>query len=397
MTNAPFEIALAICLWLIVYHHVVYPVLLSKIGSWHRASRHNEPSAVVQPSEWPTMTVIVPAYNEATYIAEKIINLAEADYPRDRLKIVLAIDGSTDQTLPLAEAAIREYCAGLDFELVNYRTNVGKVAVLNDCIAVAGSDLIALNDTSALFNAGALKQAASQFSDSAIGVVFATYRLRDAGSEGERAYTRFQTTLKANEAALDSPMGGHGALYFFRRALWTPMRADTINDDFILPMQIIANGARGVYDETIVATELERTKTNQEFRRRVRIGAGNMQQAIRLARLADPRRFWLAFTFVSGKGSRPFMPFIIILAIVLTAILAARGAWFYNLMLGGELLVVVLGVVVILVRSPSTPKILAWLGYLVEGYVASSIGALRVVGGLRLNGWQRSTKSGARS
>jgi cellulose synthase/poly-beta-1,6-N-acetylglucosamine synthase-like glycosyltransferase len=391
MTHPWFEIPLFVCVWLIVYHHLIYPVLLSGIGQYRRGLQNPSKTAPAD-AALPSMTVIVPAYNEAAVIEEKIVNLAALDYPRDRVDIVVAIDGARDATKPLAEAAIARLGAATPIRLVDYPKNIGKVAVLNDRIAAAKTDIVVLNDASATIEPDGLRKAAAHFTDHSVGVVFATYRLREAGSEGERAYTDFQTTLKANEGALDSPMGGHGALYFFRRALWTPLAPDTINDDFILPMQIVADGARGVYDETIVAFELERTRLDQEFRRRVRIGAGNLQQAVRLWRLADPRRPWLAFTFLSGKGSRPFMPFVFLLVVVLTALLAFRyGSAAYAALLFAEIATLLLGVVVIAVRSPATPRLLAWLGYLVEGHYASLLGALRVLTQRRVQGWQPST------
>ncbi|MEZ5853685.1 MAG: hypothetical protein R3D67_02670 [Hyphomicrobiaceae bacterium] len=166
------------------------------------------------------------------------------------------------------------------------------------------------------------------------------------------------------------------------------MPADTINDDFILPMSIIARGSKGVYDRSIVGVELERTHSSQEFRRRVRIGAGNLQQAVRLWRLADPRRPWLAFTFLSGKGSRPFMPFIAIAAALATLALASKGSTFFAVLFVLEILTLMVAAAVIFFRHPSTPRLLAWLGYLVEGHFASMIGALQVMARMRLKHWQ---------
>lgn len=387
MTSA-IEILLAACIVIFAYHHFAYPAVANRLANWRRARAGVQATPPpLAATALPSVAVIVPAFNEAAYIAKKIDNLAALDYPRDRLQIVVALDGSTDGTRAAAEAAIAALPPGVRIDLVVFPRNRGKVAVLNDRIPATDADIVALTDASALMEPQALRQAAPHFADANVGVVFPTYRLLDAGSEGERAYTVYQTRLRADEAALDSPMGGHGALYFFRRRLWQPMPADTINDDFILPMSIVANGARGVYDQGIAAFELERTEATQEFRRRVRIGAGNLQQAVRLFRLADPRRGWLAFTFLSGKGTRPFMPFIGMLAVLATAILA-RDSTLYTVVLALELMTLVVAAWVILRRSSTTPKVLAWLGYLVEGHVASLVGALQVMMGLRLKHWQ---------
>jgi cellulose synthase/poly-beta-1,6-N-acetylglucosamine synthase-like glycosyltransferase len=273
--------------------------------------------------------------------------------------------------------------------LVEYKQNIGKIGVLNRQIAAAKTDLIGLNDASALINREGLRFAAASFERPSVGVVFATYRLRESGSEGERAYTLFQTSTKAKEAALDSPIGGHGALYFFRKSAWAPMPADTINDDFILPMAIIASGKKGIYDERIVATEMERTQAKQEFRRRIRIGAGNMQQVLRLPKLASPLRPWLAFTFLSGKGLRPFLPFLFLYSIFVTAFLSISSPLHLVLLLI-LLAFLLLGALVASSRSKMMPKPLAWIGYLVEGHCASFIGATRILVGLPIRGWQPS-------
>ncbi len=373
----------------IVYHHFVYPALVNRLAERKRRQDAKRPLPTLADSELPHFTVIVPAYNEEAYIAEKIRDLASLDYPRDKLRIVVALDGSTDRTRERAEAALQSLGNQSTIELRVFERNRGKVAVLNQCIAEASeSDLIALTDASTTAGAHALRRAAAQFVDPSVGVVFATYTLKDAGSEGERVYTLYQTQLRFDEATLDSPMGGHGALYFIRRSLWKPMPADTINDDFILPMSIIARGSKGIYDRSIVGVELEQTQSDQEFRRRVRIGAGNLQQAVRLWRLADPRRPWLAFTFLSGKGSRPFMPFIAIATVLATLALAVQGSVFFGWLLGLELATLIVATAVIVIRHPSTPRLLAWLGYLVEGHFASMIGALQVMAGVRLKHWQ---------
>lgn len=49
-------------------------------------------------SEWPELTVVVPAYNEGETIYNTIRSIARCDYPKNKLKIVTVDDGSTDAT-----------------------------------------------------------------------------------------------------------------------------------------------------------------------------------------------------------------------------------------------------------------------------------------------------------
>ncbi len=382
------EVVLAIIVALIAYHHVGYPMLLRLLA---RAKGDTAPSIqhAQAERELPSITVIVPAHNEANVIVSKLANLGALDYPRDKLTVVVALDGCTDDTPTVVQAALPRLRDRLDIKLVEYQSNIGKVAVLNEQIALAGSEVVCLSDASAAVDPDALLRAAAHFRDALVGVVCGGYCLRDAGSEGERAYWDYQTSIKADEAAVAAPMGAHGAFYLFRRSLWAPLAPDTINDDFILPMSIVAKGYRAIYDPSIMATELEQTLSRQEFHRRVRIGAGNMQQVLRLPQLADPRRGALALVFASGKGLRPFVPFLALLAALLTAALAivVPGPTFKVLFALG---CSVAGATAYALadRERSVPRILRWLAYLVEGHAASGLGAFRYLSGVHLAGSQ---------
>ena len=87
------------------------------------------------------------------------------------------MDGCTDSTKAIAEAAIARAGRDVDIRLVDYPVNRGKIAVLNDQISAAGEQIIALNDASVTIEPDALQRAARHFLDGSVGVVCATYRL----------------------------------------------------------------------------------------------------------------------------------------------------------------------------------------------------------------------------
>jgi glycosyltransferase involved in cell wall biosynthesis len=361
----------------------------------HRRGTHGDLTLLTAP-ELPSVTIIVPAHNEATVIAAKIKNLAALNYPRQKLHIELALDGCSDATAAVAKTTIGQLEPGATWQLVEYERNRGKVAVLNDRIGQASSDIIALSDASAMLNSDALIEAARHFADPALGVVCGTYRLARPGSEGERAYWEYQARVKADEAALVAPMGAHGAFYLFRRLLWSPVPEDTINDDFIIPMEIVVQGYKAGYNLSIVATELERSPTRLNFYRRVRIGAGNLQQVIRLARLGDPRRRELAFLFLSGKALRALMPFVFVAASVAVVSLAVNGVALYRWILGIEIIGLVVAAVAMQFPSSKLPRPLSWLSYFVSGYAAALVGSILLLAGYERHVWKISAASKSR-
>ena len=360
---------------IVIYHHAVYPLLL-KLGS--RLAQRPEPA--LQPEPWPRITIIVPAYNEARWIADKIVNLACLDYPEDRLDIVIACDGCTDETAGIA----RETVASLGLEdqvrVCDYRTNRGKLALLNAEIELARSGIVALSDVSALLSIDALKLTARHFADPHVGVVVASYMLAKAGTAGEQAYWRFQSRLREEEARIAGAIGASGGFFAIRRDLFTPLPADTINDDFVLPMQIVEKGYRAALEPDIHAVELEPSGLVADWRRRQRIGAGNFQQSLRLWRLLSPKRPSLAFVFLSGKWLRPVQPFVMLAAFMGSAILAMESHFFFLAFVGQATAYSLALLVQIRPRA-------AWLGlsrklhYLVIGHVAALVGICRYLVG----------------
>ena len=371
----------------ITYHHVAYPLLLSALA---RRARGATPASD-PPQDLPSMTVIVPAHNEAKVIAEKMVNLAALDYPNGKLRVVVACDGCTDETVEIVRAHAHLLEDKCRFDIVVSTNNVGKVLVINAQIAAATSEVVALTDASAMLQSDALVRAALHFADPNVGVVCPTYRLETPGSVGEQAYWNYQTRIKAAEAVVGAPMGAHGAFYVFRRASWTALPADTINDDFMLPITIIMNGKRGLYDASICAVERETTEPQQEYHRRLRIGAGNLQQFVNV--MKTPRRLprGALFVFLSGKGMRVAIPYLTLLAGAAILTGALLGDPLFILLASIGALASVTAGYAIANRQVALPKPVVCLGYIVEGYFASFVGSLRYIAGKERRPWSRTT------
>ncbi len=376
----------------VVYHHVGYPALLSLAA---RGQRPVSPKTVQQ-EDLPRVSIVVAAYQEAAHIEAKIRNCASLDYPRSRLEVIIACDGCRDGTADLARAAAKEWWVGeLDVVVLDYPVNRGKVATLNDAIAMARGEIVLTTDASALLSVDGLQRIAGWFSDPEVGVVCATYALMDEPSAGETAYWRMQTGVLRREAMIAAPLGAHGAGYAFRMTAWTLLPPDTINDDFILPSRIIAEGYRGVYDDRIVALEMEPSDDAQSFRRRIRISAGNMQQLLRSLRLLDLKRPSLAWLFLSGKGMRPVMPFVMLAAWLASFAAAWQGSQVFAALWAGQSLGYLLGGVAPVLRrhAPGAPRqigrALQTLQYIVWGHAAGLCGALRYLCGLERGRWTR--------
>lgn len=366
----------------LAWHLVLWPALLGRLGPGRGAPR-SVPDAAL-----PALAVVVPAHNEESTIAAKVANTAALDYPKDRLCLILVLDGCTDGTEAAARAALA--ATGLAAEVLVFPANRGKVAALNAGLAAAtGAEVAVLTDCSAELAPDAARRLAAAFADPALGAIGAGYGLPAGDPRGEDRFWARQTALKAAEARIAAPMGLHGACYALRPAAFLPLPPDTINDDFAIPMRLVLAGWRVAYDPTIRVTEREGTDDRTDFRRRRRIGAGNLQQSLRHLALADPRRPAWALVFLSGKGARPLVGPAMALALAGSVAAGLGGAPAFALLAAGQgaayLAVLAATVVPGLRRLP----VLRALHHAVGAQAASTLGALAWLAGRHRRPWAR--------
>ena len=262
----------------------------------------------------PTVSLLIPAYNEAAHIEQKLENSLALAYPRDRLEIVVASDGSTDQT-----NAIVERFRGAGVRLLAMPDNIGKAAMLSRVVPSLTGEIVVFSDASSQLEPGALRQLVRSFADARVGCVSGGYRLRSGDTlrdDGEGLYWRYEAFIKRQESHLHSILGGHGAFYAVRRALFQALPPAAVNDDYLIPMRVVEQGYRAVYEPSAVAWERELVSMRGEFARRRRIAAGNCQQMIELRWLLNPVRGWVAFCFISHKVLRTLAPLFMVALLV---------------------------------------------------------------------------------
>lgn len=374
---------------MVLYHHAGYPMLLKLILRFSHPKPHAHFDIDFEheaPKDLPSITIIIPAYNEEKYIAEKIRNLACLNYPKDKFEVIIAADGCRDKTVEIAIKTNREYlCRNLRVKIIEFPINRGKVIILNALVPQVKSELVALSDVSSIISIDALSVSAERFMDSTVGGVNGNYRILNPGSQGEARYWEYQRAIQIGEETLGSCLGAHGAFYMIRQRLFERIPKDSVNDDFIIPMNIIAKGYRVVYEPRLNAIELEQASDEQDWHRRLRISFGNAQQVVYLHKLFHPKYRGVAFAFISGKALRLTMPFFMMISLVGSALLMSQPLFLFLAISQTALYLTALGTQFI----PSLQKnaLLKILHYLVLGHVANFIGGMAFYTGRKLNSW----------
>jgi cellulose synthase/poly-beta-1,6-N-acetylglucosamine synthase-like glycosyltransferase len=370
----------------IVYAYVGYPMLVWCLA--RLLGRSGQPAAV-DPAELPNLSLLIAAYNEEAVIRARLENALAMDYPRDKLEIVVASDGSSDNT-----AKIVDSFADQGVRLLDYRRRRGKMAVLNAAVPELKGEIILLSDANTDIDAAAPKKLVRWFQDPAIGVVCGRLILvgRETGKNVDNLYWNYETCLKKCEGRLRGLLGANGAIYAMRKSLWDSIPAGTIVDDLVIPLRAkLQSGCEIIYDAEAQAREEISLNVRGEFRRRVRIGAGGYQSLGLLWRLLDPRRGWIAFTFFSHKILRWVGPFFLLAMLACNLWLFDRP--FYRVLLLAQLGFYLLALLALVAPLPTRLlKPLLLSNMFIGMNAAFLVGFWRWLSGRQQGMWERTAR-----
>ena len=319
----------------VVYSYALYPLALFVVGAisqglrdvafvFRKSERRLEMqrSAAGTEPDWPPVAIVISAYNEGRHIVSRIEHLLALDYPADRPRAYIGSDGSRDRTAELMGLFAGEpRLVALPFE-----QNRGKASVLNDLVSRTTEPIVVFSDANTYFERGALKKLVSRFDDPKVGGVTGELRLlgNAGGDNQDSLYWRIEQFLKFFEARIGALLGANGAIYAIRRALWQPIRPDTICDDFVIAMNVSAGGHRLVYEPKAWAEEDTPEEIGEEVKRRIRIGIGNFQALVRHPQYLTRTSAATAFAYVSHKVLRWTAPHLLLLALGASVALAAQ-------------------------------------------------------------------------
>lgn len=296
------------------YAYIGYPIVLLLLRAVRRSGVAKRPFE-------PFISLLIPAYNEGDVIARKIRDSLALDYPADRLEIVVASDGSKDDTV----SAARAFEDGVRVRVLAYDVNRGKIPALNSSVPELRGEIVVFSDAPAMLYRDSVRRLVENFADPLVGAVSGRYTVVKADQvnigKSEDFYWKYETWLKVRESEIASTLGGHGHLHAIRKDLYPFPPPGTINDDYIIPVSVLSKGYRAVYEPDAIVYEEAHEMTG--FGRRVRIMAGNLQQLREIKGLLWPLRPMPLFFFLSHKASRLLVPFAMLAALIANAFLLA--------------------------------------------------------------------------
>jgi cellulose synthase/poly-beta-1,6-N-acetylglucosamine synthase-like glycosyltransferase len=322
------EVVFWLCAGLILYTHLGYPLVL-----WALTRGRGGPPGAEEMAEFiPVVSLVIAAYDEQEVIESKVANALALDYPRERLELVVASDGSGDATVERALAA------GADRVLDLPRG--GKVAAQDAAATAARGEILAFSDANSAWQVDALRRLVESFADPAVGYVCGQVRFTDPeGGNLEGAYWRYEMAVRRMESSLAGVTAGNGAIYAVRAEAYTPLPPSG-SHDLSFPFALAKRGLRSLYAPAARAEEKMVPTLEGEFARKRRMMVGIWDIVVGEGMLS-PRGYppLYAFEIASHRLLRYLTPFLHLIALLANLALLGRG-WVYEATLAAQLLLV---------------------------------------------------------
>jgi cellulose synthase/poly-beta-1,6-N-acetylglucosamine synthase-like glycosyltransferase len=378
-------IVLAAIFWLsllcVVYSYIGYPWLLRLLSGLFGTSIKTDACY------YPGFAIVIPAFNEEKVIGEKLKNVLNLDYPADKIAVWIGSDCSTDATHDIVKAS-----GDTRVHLWVAPHRMGKTEVINRMMELIDSQIVLFTDADIVIAPDSLLKIARNFFDPLVGGV-AGHTAHSSGRPEKREeylYRSFEAKQKQCESMLHSTISAFGSFYAIRRSLFKPFPPNTYsNDDVLMPMNIIRQGYRMLFDPEAVSWEQSSARIRGEFKRRIRIGAGNFQAFFWLLDFLNPMRGWPWFCYVSHKVTRWFSPICMGIALISAMALALLHAGtVYSIILGGMLVFLAAGLSSFLI--PARPLRFAF--YFISMNVALALGFFRYLSGIKSAAWSRTER-----
>jgi cellulose synthase/poly-beta-1,6-N-acetylglucosamine synthase-like glycosyltransferase len=283
---------------------------------------------VQQKTITPRVSLIIPVWNEERTIAERLENALSLDYPVGALEIIVASDGSNDNT----EVIVTKYEAQ-GVRLLSFPRR-GKIHALKDAVASAAGEILVFSDANSMYKRDALRMLVRNFADPEVGGVcgnqiYLKAKKADATSQGEGMYWSFDKWLKRMESLTGSIVSAHGAIYAIRRSLYQPPASAAVTDDFAISTAVIEQGYRLVFEGEAIAYEEPTASAALEFGRKVRIMTRGLRGVLLRRRLLNPFRYgFYSLELFSHKVLRRLVPVFLLVLLGASFVLSGRNDFY---------------------------------------------------------------------
>ncbi len=380
-----FKITFWISVFAVFHTYVLYPLILRLLVR----GKTNNRVFYKYPEQYPSVSILLAVYNEEMVILNKLKSLARLEYLSDKLEILIVSDASNDQTDKIIEDFVQNKP---QFKFKKSQQRTGKIAIINRLSSISSGEILAITDANTIHDPKSLVKLIRHFKNPEIGLVDSymyNTGLDKAGiSLQESAYVLRETRIKNREGRIwGTLMGPSGGFYALRRKNYHPVPENFLVDDFYICMRVLEDGKKAINDPDSKVFEDVSNDIGEEFRRKVRISAGNFQNINTFSHLLLKPWQAIGFCFFSHKFLRWLGPFFMISAFISNVVLYQTPFFTFTLTL--QLIFFILPIIDLILRKIKIHiVILRFITHFLFMNLAIFAGFIQFIKGINSNVWE---------
>lgn len=383
-------IVLEITFWmafnLMAYSYIVYPFITSVWAYFSTSNFLLHPS----PENCEGVSIVMAVYNEEKVIAHKIESVFKTNFSLEKIELLIGSDNSTDKTNEIIKKYTNLYP---QIQFYSFQQRQGKSNILNQLIPNAKFPILILTDANVLFSTSLIFQLSRYFKDEKIGQVGANIINKGEKMEGiatqEKAYVQREIKIKYEEGkAWGCSMGAFGACYAVRKNLFSIIPQGFLMEDFYISMNVLNKNFKAITALDAIAYEDVSEDWREEYKRKLRISAGNFQN------LSVYKHFLMnvftqpGFSFFSHKFIRWIGPILILIMLAASIVLAMHNTFYTLILLIFILALLLMFLDPLMNKAGIHIKPIRFISYFCWMNVALFSGFLKYLKGIQTNVWQ---------
>ena len=379
-----FKILFYISAFVIVWAMVGYPISLRIIGRIYKSRKLQKDY-----NHQPTVTVMVVAHNEEKVILEKLHNIIELDYPKDKIEFLISSDNSTDRTNEIVKNFIAIH-SEYYIRLYEVKARMGKTNAQNEAQKTVETEYLVMTDANSMMDTNAVKELMAAFTSDDIAYVSGRLSIvnQEASdvSNAEASYWDSDLAAREIEGRIQTITAGNGALYACRTKDYYDFNPIQCHDSAMPPLYAL-EGKRAIANHDAIAYEKAGEVIEDEFGRKVRMNRIILKHILPDIRILNVFKYgWFSYFYFGHRTCR-YLLWISHLLLLVSSALLFRESWIYSVAFLGQTLFYLLALLRAVTKSQN--KYLTLIYYYTVTIIAQWVGVYRIITGKAKPFWKK--------
>lgn len=362
------------------YSYFLYPLLLLAMPKKNLKITENE--------KLPFITLIITAHNEQQRIQSKLENTLATDYPENLREILVASDGSTDDTNSIVSSF-----ADRGIKLVEVAERKGKENAQLSAIRVAKGDLIVFSDVATQIPAEALQNLVRIFTDPRVGAISSEDRFitEDGKVAGEGAYVKYEMWLRNLESRVKSLVGLSGSFFAARKIVCEEWDI-SVPSDFNTALNCVMKGFIAVSSSDVLGYYPNLKDDSKEYQRKLRTVIRGMAAIVKKPVVLNPLALgFFAIEIISHKVMRWLVPWFMLILLFSTIFIASQ-ALIYTLLLAAQIVFYLVSIAAYVFPKLREKTLFKLPFFFIQVNLAIADAGIRFLMGKRITMWEPSKR-----